>query len=163
MMRILLQGTRALLRGTRGPGMRVESLSLREYEVVPEGQQRTAPIVETVADGAQRPLVPAPFPEDPYKAIRQAYLVQTKAPKSLHTVASPTPLPESTPLTRHAKDSVDSDTSGARSTPSDSTAPLSPDHPLTYASPTFVPILCRTAHMAVRVLPAMSPGLSASI
>ncbi|GJY48625.1 hypothetical protein Tco_0438581 [Tanacetum coccineum] len=68
-----------------------------------------------------------------------------------------------TPPTCHAEDLVDSDTSGARSTPSDSTAPFSPDHPLTHASPTVVPILCRTARMAVRVLPAMSPGLSASI
>ncbi|GKE90676.1 hypothetical protein Tco_1571771, partial [Tanacetum coccineum] len=70
---------------------------------------------------------------------------------------------DSIPPTRHAKDSVDSDTSGARSTPSDSIAPLLPDHPLTHASPTLVPILRRTARMAMRVPPAMSPGLSASI
>ncbi|GKF85513.1 hypothetical protein Tco_0253340, partial [Tanacetum coccineum] len=56
-----------------------------------------------------------------------------------------------------------SDIFGARSTPSDSTAPLSPNHLITHASPTLVPILCRTARMAVRVLPSMSPGLSASI
>ncbi|GKE73850.1 hypothetical protein Tco_1535891 [Tanacetum coccineum] len=121
------------------------------------------PEISTQADGAQSPRVPVPFPEDPYEAIRQAYLVETETPESPHTVASPTPLPDSTPPTRHAEDSVDSDTSGARSTPSDSTAPLSPDHPLTHASPTLVPILRRTARMAVRVLPAMSPGLSASI
>ncbi|GKE25702.1 hypothetical protein Tco_1441086 [Tanacetum coccineum] len=47
--------------------------------------------------------------------------------------------------------------------PSDSTTPLSPDHPLTHASPTLVPILCKTARMAVRVPPAMSPCLFASI
>ncbi|GKB49556.1 hypothetical protein Tco_0900309 [Tanacetum coccineum] len=47
--------------------------------------------------------------------------------------------------------------------PSDSTIPLSPDHPLTHASPTLVPILRRTARMAVRVPPVMSPGLFASI
>ncbi|GJT84540.1 hypothetical protein Tco_1066257 [Tanacetum coccineum] len=69
----------------------------------------------------------------------------------------------STPPTRHAEDSVDSDTSGTRSTPSNSTAPLSPDHPLTHASPTLVPILRRTACMAMRVSPVMSPGLTASI
>ncbi|GJT39118.1 hypothetical protein Tco_0938983, partial [Tanacetum coccineum] len=57
----------------------------------------------------------------------------------------------------------DSDTPGARSTPSDSTAPLPPNHLLTHASPTLVPILYRTARMVVRVLPAMSSGLSASI
>ncbi|GKB03318.1 hypothetical protein Tco_0831407 [Tanacetum coccineum] len=67
------------------------------------------------------------------------------------------------PPTRHAEGLVDSDTPGARSTPSDSTAPLPPDHSLTHASPTLVPILCRAARMAMRVPPAMSPGLSASI
>ncbi|GKC19595.1 hypothetical protein Tco_1021745, partial [Tanacetum coccineum] len=49
------------------------------------------------------------------------------------------------------------------STPSDSTAPLSPDHPLTHVSPTLVPILHRTTRMAMRVPPAMSRGLSTSI
>nr|GEW08818.1 hypothetical protein [Tanacetum cinerariifolium] len=62
-----------------------------------------------------------------------------------------------------AKDLVDSDTSNARSMPSDSTAPLSPDHPFTHASPTLVPILYRNVRIAVRVPHAMSPGLSASI
>ncbi|GKE62714.1 hypothetical protein Tco_1513081 [Tanacetum coccineum] len=75
----------------------------------------------------------------------------------------PTSLLDSIPPTHHAEDSVDSNTSGARSTPSDSIAPLSPDHPLTYALPTLVPIIHRTARMAVRVPPAMSLGLSASI
>ncbi|GJX87296.1 hypothetical protein Tco_0339310 [Tanacetum coccineum] len=92
-----------------------------------------------------------------------AYLVETETPESPHTIASPTPLPDSTPPTHHVEDSVDSDTSGTRSTPSDSTAPLSPDHPFTHASPTLVPILRRTACMAMRVSPAMSPGLTASI
>nr|GEU90600.1 hypothetical protein [Tanacetum cinerariifolium] len=77
--------------------------------------------------------------------------------------AWPTPLPDSTPPTRHATDSVDSDTFDARSTTSDSITPLSPDHPLTHASSTLVPILRRTACMVVRVLLAMSPGLPASI
>ncbi|GKC17563.1 hypothetical protein Tco_1014345, partial [Tanacetum coccineum] len=52
---------------------------------------------------------------------------------------------------------------GARSTSSDSTAPLLPDHPLIYTSPTLVPFLRRTVRMVVHVPPAMSPGLSASI
>ncbi|GJX99774.1 hypothetical protein Tco_0356793 [Tanacetum coccineum] len=86
------------------------------------------------------------FSKDPYEAIRQAYLVETdtkfepfedlvetETPESPHTVASPTSLPDSMPPTRHAEESEDSDTSGA------------------------------TARMAMRVLPAMSPGLSASI
>ncbi|GKF87351.1 hypothetical protein Tco_0258228, partial [Tanacetum coccineum] len=97
------------------------------------------------------------------EAIRQAYLVETETPESPHTVASPTPLPDITPPTRHADDSVDSDTSDTRSTPTDSTARLSPDHPLTHASPNLVPILHRTARMVMRFSPAMSLGLSASI
>nr|GEV57635.1 hypothetical protein [Tanacetum cinerariifolium] len=119
--------------------------------------------ISTQADGAQSSRVPVPFPEDPYEAIRQVYLVETDTPESPHTVSSPTSLLDSTPPTRSAKDSVDSDTSGARSTPSDSTAPLSPDHPLTHATPTLVHILRKTIRMAVCVSPTMSSGLSASI
>ncbi|GKE59338.1 hypothetical protein Tco_1498523, partial [Tanacetum coccineum] len=89
--------------------------------------------------------------------------VEIKTPESPHTVALPTPLPDSTPPTRHAEESEDSDTSGARTMPSDFTTPLSPDHPLTHTTPTLVPILRRTARLAVRVPPTMSPGLSASI
>ncbi|GKC95503.1 hypothetical protein Tco_1160945 [Tanacetum coccineum] len=121
------------------------------------------PEISTQANGAQSPRVPVPFSEDPYEAIRQAYLVENETPESPHTVASPTLLPDSTPPTRHAEDSVDLDTSGARSTPSNSTTLLSSDHPLTHASPTLVPILHRTTCMAVRVPYAMSPGLSANI
>ncbi|GJS60851.1 hypothetical protein Tco_0655635 [Tanacetum coccineum] len=93
------------------------------------------PEISTQADGAQSPRVPVPFPEDPYEAIRQAYLVETETPESPHTIASPTPLPDSTPPTRHVEDSVDSDKSGARSTPSDSTIPLSPGHRLPMLHP----------------------------
>ncbi|GKB82249.1 hypothetical protein Tco_0949144 [Tanacetum coccineum] len=91
------------------------------------------------ADGAQSSRVPVPLPEDPYEAIRQAYLdgkdtesepfkdlVETETPESPLTVVPPTSLPEST-------------------------------------SSTLVPILRRTARMAVRVPSAMSPGLSASM
>ncbi|GKA77222.1 hypothetical protein Tco_0783683 [Tanacetum coccineum] len=84
-------------------------------------------------------ISPVPLPEDPYEAIRQAYLggtdtesepvedpIETETPESPHTIAPPTLLPESTP-------------------------------------PALVPILCRTARMVVRVPHAMSPGLSASM
>ncbi|GJY05073.1 ribonuclease H-like domain-containing protein, partial [Tanacetum coccineum] len=87
----------------------------------------------------QGKLVPVPLPEDPYEAIRQAYLVrtdtesepfkepvETEAPELPHTIALPTSLHDST-------------------------------------SPTLVPILCRTICMAVRVPLAMSLGLSASM
>ncbi|GKD92886.1 hypothetical protein Tco_1372723, partial [Tanacetum coccineum] len=80
--------------------------------------------------------VPVPFPENPYEAIRQAYLdgtdtesepfedpIDTETPELPLTVAPPTSLPESTP-------------------------------------PTLVPILHRTIRMAVRVPTAMSSGLS---
>ncbi|GKE24647.1 hypothetical protein Tco_1436159 [Tanacetum coccineum] len=95
--------------------------------------------ISTQANGAQSSRVPVPLHEDPYEAIRQAYLVgtdtesepfedpvETEAPESPHTVAPPTSLPDSTP-------------------------------------PILVPILRRIARMAVRVPHAMSPGLSASI
>ncbi|GJX32893.1 hypothetical protein Tco_0242748 [Tanacetum coccineum] len=121
------------------------------------------PEISTQADEAQSPRVLVPFLKDPYKAIRQAYLVETETPKSPNTVASPTLLLDSTPPTRHAKDSVNSDMSDARPTSSDFTAPLSPDHPLTHTTPTLVQFLRRNARMVVRVPPAMSPGLSASI
>ncbi|GKB25468.1 hypothetical protein Tco_0864869 [Tanacetum coccineum] len=108
--------------------------------------------------------------EDPYEAIRQAYLVGTdtesepiEAPKSPHPIASPTSLPDSTPTTCHVKESEGSDTSGARSMSSDSTTPHSPDHPLTHTTPTLVPVLDRTSRMAVCVPSMMSPGLSASM
>ncbi|GJW01370.1 hypothetical protein Tco_1556621 [Tanacetum coccineum] len=83
--------------------------------------------------------VPVPLLEDPYEAIRQAYLdgtdtesepfedpIDTETPELPLTIAPPTSLSESTP-------------------------------------PVLVPILCRTARMAVRVLHAMSSGLSASM
>nr|GFC91255.1 hypothetical protein [Tanacetum cinerariifolium] len=102
---------------------------------------------------------------DPYKAIRQAYLVGTntkskpfegeaETPESPHTVAPPT---------CHVEESEGSGTSDARSTSSDSTAPLSSDHPLTHTTHVLVPSLRRTVRMAVRIPPAMSPGLSVSI
>ncbi|GJU91205.1 hypothetical protein Tco_1303628 [Tanacetum coccineum] len=97
------------------------------------------PEISTQADKAQSSRVPVPLPEDPYEAIRQAYLdgtdtefehfkdpVKTETLESPLTVAPPTSLPEST-------------------------------------SSTLVPILRRTARMVVCVPPAMSSGLSASM
>ncbi|GJY63000.1 hypothetical protein Tco_0464460 [Tanacetum coccineum] len=49
----------------------------------------------------------------------------------------------------------------------DSTAPLSPDHPLTHVSPTPTPTRvlfhCMAVHMAVRTQPTLSLGMSARI
>ncbi|GKC30594.1 hypothetical protein Tco_1037888, partial [Tanacetum coccineum] len=93
----------------------------------------------TQADGAQSSRMPVPLPEDPYEAIRQAYLdgkdivsepfedtVDTETPESPLTIAPPISLSESTP-------------------------------------PVLALILPKTARMAVRLSPAMSSGLSASM
>ncbi|GJR56597.1 hypothetical protein Tco_1407118 [Tanacetum coccineum] len=133
------------------------------------------PESSTQADGAQSSRVPVPLPEDPYEAIRQAYLVGTdtesepfedlgtESPESPHVVASPISFPDSTPPVGHVEESEGSGTSSAGSTSSDSTTPLSPDHPLTRDTPVLVPSLRRTARMAVRVQPVLSPGYSARI
>nr|GFD16934.1 hypothetical protein [Tanacetum cinerariifolium] len=73
----------------------------------------------------------------------------------------------STPPACHAEESEDSDTSGATSTSSDSTASLSPDHPLTRTSPNLTPTRAsfhrRTTRMTLRAQPVMSPGHSARV
>ncbi|GKA06341.1 hypothetical protein Tco_0685565 [Tanacetum coccineum] len=111
------------------------------------------PDISTQADGAQSSRVPAPFPEDPYVAIRQA--------------SSPTPLLDSTPPSCHAEELENSNTSSARSMSSDSTAPLSPDHPLIHTSHTPTPTCAsfhrRTAPMTMRAKPVMSPSHSTRV
>ncbi|GJZ37371.1 hypothetical protein Tco_0583562 [Tanacetum coccineum] len=133
------------------------------------------PESSTQADGAQSSRVPVPLPEDPYEAIRQAYLVGTdtesepfedlgtESPELPYVVASPISFPDSTPPVGHVEESEGSGTSSAGSTSSDSTTPLSPDHPLTRDTPVLVPSLRRTARMAVRVQLVLSPGYSARI
>ncbi|GJR17148.1 hypothetical protein Tco_0965675 [Tanacetum coccineum] len=106
------------------------------------------PESSTQADGAQSSRVPVPLPEDPYEAIRQAYLVGTDT---------------DTPPVGLVEESEGSGTSCAGSTSSDSTTLLSPDHPLTRDTPVLVPSLRRTIRMAVRVQPVLSPGYSARI
>ncbi|GJZ84112.1 hypothetical protein Tco_0649451 [Tanacetum coccineum] len=97
------------------------------------------PEISTQVDGAQSSRVPVPLPEDPYEDIRHDYLDGTDT--------------ESEPF----EDPVETET---------------PELPLTIAPPTslpdstppiLVPILRRTTRMAVRVPPAMSSGLSASM
>ncbi|GJZ01337.1 hypothetical protein Tco_0519298 [Tanacetum coccineum] len=80
--------------------------------------------------------VPVPLPEDPYEAIRQAYLVgtgtefepfedlRTESPESPHVVASPILFPDNAPPVGHVEE---------------------------------------TARVAVRVQPVLSPGYSARI
>ncbi|GJR16626.1 hypothetical protein Tco_0799278 [Tanacetum coccineum] len=97
------------------------------------------PESSTQTDGAQSSRVPVPLPEDPYEAIRQAYLdgtdtesepfedpIKTETPESPLTIAPPISLSKSTP-------------------------------------PVLVPILRKTVRMVMRIPPAMSLGLSASM
>ncbi|GKF78635.1 hypothetical protein Tco_0234203, partial [Tanacetum coccineum] len=60
-----------------------------------------------------------------------------------------------------------SEPSGTRTISSHSSAPLSLDHPLTHTSPTPTPTRVsfhhRTARMAMRTQPTLSPGMSAQI
>nr|GEX39622.1 hypothetical protein [Tanacetum cinerariifolium] len=110
------------------------------------------PESSTQGNRAQNSRVLAPLPKDPYEAIRQACLVETniesepfenpidtETPELPHAIASLTPLPDRTPPACHTEESKDCDTSGARSTSSNFTAPLSPDHPLTRTAPTPTP------------------------
>ncbi|GKA94154.1 hypothetical protein Tco_0816140 [Tanacetum coccineum] len=92
----------------------------------------------THADGAQSSRLPFPLPDDPYVAVRQTPLVDIESE------------PEEAPS--EAEELTDSSHSSASS---DSTTPLSPDHPLTHTSPTFTPTRAsfhhRMARMTVRV------------
>ncbi|GKD68502.1 hypothetical protein Tco_1322592, partial [Tanacetum coccineum] len=95
--------------------------------------------VEALADGAQSSRVPVPLPKDPYEAIRQAYLDGTET--------------ESEPF----EDIINTKTH-------ESPLTIAPTIPLSDSTlPVLVPILRRTARMAVRVPHAMSSGLSASM
>nr|GEW19600.1 hypothetical protein [Tanacetum cinerariifolium] len=87
-------------------------------------------------------------------AESEHFEVEARTPESPHIVAPPT---------CHVEESKGSGTSGGRSTSSDSTAPLSPDHPLTHTTPVLVYVVRKTARMAVCVPPVMSPSLSASV
>ncbi|GJR07597.1 hypothetical protein Tco_0790249 [Tanacetum coccineum] len=146
--------------------------------------------------GVQSSQVPTPLPDDPYVAVRQAYLVNTDTefgpledlreteahtPATVDTESEPEeapskreeslPLVSRVPLTdKEFKASKPSDTrttSSHSSASSDSTAPLSPDHPLTQTSPTPTPtrvsFYFRTTCMTVCAQPAMSPGLLARV
>ncbi|GKB73012.1 hypothetical protein Tco_0934424, partial [Tanacetum coccineum] len=97
------------------------------------------PESSTQADRAQSSRVSVPLLEDPYEAIRQAYLdgtdtysepfedpTNTETPESPLAIALPIPLSKSTP-------------------------------------PILVPILCKTTRMAVCVPHTMSSGLSTSL
>ncbi|GKA50721.1 hypothetical protein Tco_0743794, partial [Tanacetum coccineum] len=125
--------------------------------------------------GAQSSRVPTPLSDNPYVAVRQAHLVDTDTesdPKE-----APLELVEFQPLFSRAsltdeefevlEPSDTRITPSHSSTSSNSTIPLSLDHPLTQASPTPIPTRVlfhrRTARMVVRTQPTLSPGTSARI
>ncbi|GKD45195.1 hypothetical protein Tco_1269840 [Tanacetum coccineum] len=95
--------------------------------------------MSTQVDGAQSSRVPVPLPEDPYEAIRQAYLDGTDIESNLFKDPIDTRTPES-PL------AIAPPISLSKSTP-----------------PVLVAILRRTARMALRDPHAMSLGLSAGM
>ncbi|GJU25301.1 hypothetical protein Tco_1163922 [Tanacetum coccineum] len=97
------------------------------------------PESSTQADGAQSSRVPMPLPEDPYEAIRQDYLDGTDT--------------ESEPF----EEPIDTETL-------ESPLAIAPPISLSESTlPVLIPILRRTARMAVRVPHAMSSGLSTSM
>ncbi|GJZ94085.1 hypothetical protein Tco_0666288, partial [Tanacetum coccineum] len=94
------------------------------------------PESSTQADGAQSSRVPVPLLEDPYEAIRQAYLDGTDT--------------ESEPF----EDLIDTETL-------ESPLAIAPPIPLSESTlHVLVPILRRTTRMSMRVPHAMSSGLS---
>nr|GEY30159.1 hypothetical protein [Tanacetum cinerariifolium] len=111
----------------------------------------------------------------PNLSVRLAQLVDTKTesePKETPPEAEESqPLGSRVPL--KGEEFEASELSGTRtisshsSASSDSTTPLSPDHPLTHDSPTLTPTRVlfhrMTTRMAVRTLPTLSPGMSARI
>ncbi|GJT52180.1 putative reverse transcriptase domain-containing protein [Tanacetum coccineum] len=129
----------------------------------------------TQSDGAQSSWVPVPLPDDPYVAVKQAQLVDTdtesdpkEAPSKVEefqSLGSRVPFMdeefEAFELTSTRTDSSHSSAS------SDSTAPLSPDHPLTHVSPTPTPTRVlfhyRTARMSARIAETAALSLSSSI
>ncbi|GKE72008.1 hypothetical protein Tco_1530080, partial [Tanacetum coccineum] len=97
------------------------------------------PESSTQAEGAQSSRVPVTLPEDPYEAIRKAYLDRTDT--------------ESEPF----EDPIDTETL-------ESPLAIAPPILLSESTPSvLIPILCRTARMVMRVPHAMLSGLSASI
>ncbi|GKD07149.1 hypothetical protein Tco_1186834 [Tanacetum coccineum] len=99
------------------------------------------------ADGAQSSRVPVPLPNNPYVAVSQAQLVDTYTESDLEEAPSEVEESQSigsrVPLMGEEFEAFE--LSGTRtdsshsSVSSDSTAPLSPDHPLTHVSPTPTP------------------------
>ncbi|GKE31299.1 hypothetical protein Tco_1450621 [Tanacetum coccineum] len=129
----------------------------------------------TQVDRAQSSRVPVPLPDDPYVAVRQAQLVDTDSESNLEEAPSKAKelqslgsrLPLMGEQFEAIKPSSARTNSSYSSTSSDSTTPLSSDHPLTHVSPTPTPTRVsfhhRTTCIAVRTQPTLSPSMSARI
>ncbi|GJV09631.1 hypothetical protein Tco_1351172 [Tanacetum coccineum] len=119
--------------------------------------------------------MPTQLPDDPYVAVRQAHLVdmdtESEPEEAPSEIEEYQPLVSRAPLTDEefevSEPSNTRITSSHSLASSDSTVPLSPDHPLTQTSPTPTPTRVsfhrRTARMAVRTQPTLSPSMSARI
>ncbi|GKD73287.1 hypothetical protein Tco_1331569 [Tanacetum coccineum] len=123
----------------------------------------TSTVPETIppTDRARDSSVITPLHDDPYMLVRQAYTpiatyiesepfedpIKTEEAQPLSPRAAPLSLdytpasPDYTPNTPHTdEESKPMEASETRTaSPSDSTSPLSPDHPLTQTSPTPIP------------------------
>ncbi|GKD18397.1 hypothetical protein Tco_1207555 [Tanacetum coccineum] len=129
---------------------------------------------------AQSSRVPTPLPDDPYVApllvvpspvpsSDDLHLTvgQAHTPATVDTESEPEEAPSETEEFEASEPSDTRITSSHSSASSDSTAPLSPDHPLTQTSPTPTPTRVlfhrKTARMTVRTQSTLSPGMSAQI
>ncbi|GKA93016.1 hypothetical protein Tco_0815002 [Tanacetum coccineum] len=135
--------------------------------------------LETISqtDRARSSRVPIPLPDDPYMAVRRAYLAtitdlesepfndfrETEIPHPL--LIAPLLVPPSDDPCLIVGQNHTPITPSHSTASSDSTTPLSPDHPLTQASPTptRVTYYRTAARMVVRTQPTLSPGMSARI
>ncbi|GKG05072.1 hypothetical protein Tco_0315459, partial [Tanacetum coccineum] len=95
------------------------------------------------------------------------YLIvrQTHTPATIDTESEPEEAPLETEEFEASEPSDTRITSPHSTAPSDSTTPLSPDHPLAQTSPapTRASYYHSTARMVVRTQPTLSPGMSARI
>ncbi|GJU53313.1 hypothetical protein Tco_1227027 [Tanacetum coccineum] len=115
-------------------------------------------VLETITptDKARDSPVITPLHDDPYMAA-------PLAPD--YTLASPDYTHDTPHLDEDSEPIKASDTRIA--SPSCSTSPLPPDHPLTQISPTSTPsrafYYCSTTHMVMRTQPTLWPGISARV
>ncbi|GJX67774.1 putative reverse transcriptase domain-containing protein [Tanacetum coccineum] len=129
------------------------------------------PIVKVRRDSKRGPKFT--WERKDHMKAKQAWLVNTESEleEAPFEAEELQPLGSRVPLTGEEFEAVEP--SGTRtdssysSASSDSTTPLSPDHPLTHISPTPTPnrasFYHRTVRMAVRAQPVTSPSLSASV